>query len=276
MILTFGCIWYKILFFLQDVSTTLLMALMGKTRFDKMLCSHIRLGILIHPYFVVRILDGIVQTKLGRNVMLQPSANIFINDEIYSSRVYDQFYTIKNNDMIVDVGAHVGVFTLRAARKARKGLVLAIEPHPYNYWLLKCNMMVNKLTNIKALELALWSSNGTTRLYLEDSDILRFQGKEYLEVKTRTLDTVVRELGINRVDFIKLDTEGAELEILQGAEETLRRNDPFLSIAAYHTPTEVQEISKYLWRVGYRIFVYKSSYIYAFKSKGKARTTLRM
>lgn len=237
-----------------------------------------RLNLISYPFYVVRVFNDIVQTKNGSNMILQPMDNLFLNEEINYARVYDRFYDIKKDDIIIDIGAHVGIFTLRAARQAKN--VLAIEPHPFNYSLLTNNVKANKLVNVQTLRLALWSSNGKMKLYLASSashslkPYLKDKSK-YLEVQTKTLDTIIKELGIKRVNFIKIDVEGAELEVLRGAEETLKENDPFISIAAYHTSTEVHEITEYLQRKGFRVFVPESKCLQVFKSKGKIITTLR-
>lgn len=76
------------------------------------------------------------------------------------------------------------------------------------------------------------------------------------------------ELGVKRVDFIKIDAEGAELDILKGAERTLRTGKPFLAIATYHTPSETEEVAKYLHKKDFKIIkaiIHQDSYIYAFK-----------
>ena len=228
-------------------------------------------------YHIVRRLNNLVQIKFSANVILQPLDNIFINKEIYDDEVYDRFYNIREEDTVIDVGAHVGVFTLKIARKVKRGLVIAIEPHPFNYRLLMNNVEFNKLTNIKALRLALSSFNGVVKLYLSNrsgTHSLRFRknSSKYLEVQAKTLDTIIEELNISKVDLIKIDAEGAELEIIRGAKNTVKRNDVFLSIAAYHTPTEAQEISTYLQEIGFKVLRRVregTSYVYAFKSTKK-------
>jgi len=83
-------------------------------------------------------------------------------------------------------------------------------------------------------------------------------------VKTKTLDQVVGELGLSKVDFIKIDVEGAELDVLKSATKTLEENSVFLAITAYHTPESVQEVSRYLQEKGFRTFSL-FQYVYAFK-----------
>ena len=242
--------------------------LMGKKRRDELLNSNEKLCKLISPYTMFY-----TKSEIMGNTVIQPLDNIWINDEIYVERVYDRFIEISNDSVVIDVGAHVDLFTLRAARKARKGIIFAIEPHPINYKFLNMNVKINKITNIKTLKLALSNINGVEKLFLGHSTghslhFIRPDGSlrsDYVEVQTKTLDVVVKELGVSSVDFIKIDAEGAKLEILHGAEETLRINDLFLSIAAYHYETEIQEISDFLHKLGFKVFTYKDYYVYASK-----------
>jgi hypothetical protein len=273
------CVRY-LLYYWRVAIKTFLKILVGKNCFFRLLNHNVKINLLFYPFFIVRVSNNIVQTKIRGNTILQPIDNLFLNEEINFSEVYDHFYKINEDDIIIDIGAHVGFFALRAARKARKGFILAIEPHPFNYQLLTKNIKANNISNIRALRLALWSSDGVMKLYLAGSSshsLKSFQKniKNYIEVQTKTLDTVIKEFGIQRVNLIKIDVEGAELEVLRGAQRTLMENDSFLSIAAYHTKTEVKIISEYLRKKGFRTFVYESGYLYGFKEKGNISTILR-
>ncbi len=109
----------------------------------------------------------------------------------------------------------------------------------------------------------------------EMPDILSPHRYVEVEVEVKTLDQLMDELKISRVSFIKIDVEGAELDILKGGKRLLRENDVFLAIAAYHTPTEVYEVSRYLLRNGFRVFTLARKYVYAFKPSISSRVRLR-
>jgi len=86
---------------------------------------------LVCLYYVRRI-GNLVQIKPPVGVVLLPSGDESIFHEIYLDEVYDKFYEIRKDDVVIDVGAHVGLFTLKAAKSGAK-VVVAIEPHPFNY-----------------------------------------------------------------------------------------------------------------------------------------------
>ena len=170
------------------------------------------------------------------------------------------------------------MFTLKASRKAKEGKVVAIEPHPLNYMILLKNITINKLKNVIPVNLALSDSKGVAKLYISRKSLGHtIKGKRIevsregfpthincIEVKTKTLDQVVDELGLSKVDFIKIDVEGAELDVLKGATKALEENNVFLAIAAHHIPEEVLEIAKYLRMKGFKVFS-NGEYVYAFK-----------
>jgi FkbM family methyltransferase len=227
---------------------------------------------------------ALVQSRLPDGVVLQPFDNMpFINKEIYLTAVYTKFRKLTGDDVVLDVGAHVGVFTLMASRRVRR--VVAIEPHPFNYKLLLRNITFNKLTNVTPVNVALSNYCGSAKLYIaeqsgshtiEERVVDRYKVKHgfnvdrYVEVRVKTLDNLVDELGLDEVTFIKVDAEGSELNVLKGAERTLKENEAFLSIAAYHVPNELREISNFLRDIGYEVFIRRlgesrTPYIYASK-----------
>jgi len=236
-------------------------------------------------YYIRDIGSGLSQSKLPDGSVIQPFDSIATNAEIYKQEVYDSFKRINNDDVVIDVGAHIGIFTLKAAKKARNGMVVAIEPHPFNYKLLRKNIALNRVENVTAVNIALSDFCGTTKLYISErsrehsisrrekkqlrvrtersgEDTISAKRREmsatvtarYLEVEVKTLDQLVRELKLERVNFIKIDAEGAELEILKGAETTLRENDVFVVAACYHVPQEFQNVCRYLKEIGFKVY----------------------
>jgi FkbM family methyltransferase len=215
--------------------------------------------------------NGFVQTHLPDGVVTQPNDSCAFGYETYVLNVYDKLHSIRSKDVVIDVGAHVGVFTLKAAKRAKNGLIVAIEPHPLNFVLLQSNIRENKLENVIALNIALADSNNWTRLYISKESgghtiaPRETRGREldeFVKVRARTLDSVINELGIKKVDFIKVDAEGVELKVLAGAQNALKNSRGLrLAIASYHYLGETREVSEFLALRGFtvsrsRSFVY--------------------
>lgn len=133
---------------------------------------------------------------------------------------------VERNDTVVDGGAFIGGFTMAVADKARK--VIAIEPDPQNYRVLRLNLKLRNLRNVIPLRLALSNRSGHGKLHLSrdptSSSLLKTCDQnlgKFVKVKVARLDDLLPSLGIEKLDFLKLDAEGAEPEVLEGAD--LRR-----------------------------------------------------
>jgi len=142
------------------------------------------------------------------------------------------------NEVVVDIGAHVGTYSIRLAKRAK--LVIAIEPNPSTFQILKHNIKLNELKNVLAINAGIGRENGI--MYLEDLD-------EYgwtklcrigeIPVKVRSLDSLREELKIEKVDWIKMDTEGMEIDVLYGAKQTLTKHNPRLIIEIHKDKEEI-------------------------------------
>jgi FkbM family methyltransferase len=182
-------------------------------------------------------------------------------------------------DVVVDAGAHYGFYTLHASRLVGdEGVVFSFEPHPKNYGRFLTNLSSNGIRNVVPLNKALGECDKTIRLYVSShserhstsftlNPSTHYSG-DYLLVESARLDTVVSELGIKRVDLIKIDVEGAELSILKGAEKTIGQFRPSLTIAAYHYPRETDEICTLLKTISasYKVTITEGPMLHAIHS----------
>jgi FkbM family methyltransferase len=123
---------------------------------------------------------------------------------------------------IIDAGAHVGLFSLRASTYAAR--VLALEPHPMNVALLRMNIMRNRLDNVRIIPKGLWSSRAPMRLYEGDHSAdpsFVSESSSWHDVQCITLGDLIEEYG--PVDLLKLDIEGAEFEVIREAKDASLR-----------------------------------------------------
>jgi len=132
----------------------------------------------------------------------------------------------------IDVGANIGYFTCLMSKLAGPaGKVLAIEPEPQNLTLLQQNIAINRLTNVEVHPCALGASGGIAMLGLYKSSnrgrhsIVDEAAKSRIKVPVRTLDDLARNSGTEGKSWslVKIDVEGYEAFVLDGAKETLPR-----------------------------------------------------
>ena len=149
------------------------------------------------------------------------------------------YFKPNKGDVVIDVGAHVGKYSLPAAKLVgEKGKVIAIEAHPGNFKALQTNILLNGFKNIIAIEIAAFNQDNK-RLLLSGSRDNGFSLKSNLkensfEVETRTIDSLSQELGIEKVNWVKIDVEGAEVEVLEGMREVLRKNKKLRMLIEVH------------------------------------------
>lgn len=198
--------------------------------------------------------------------------------EIYEDRVYERFFHVEKNDIVVDVGANIGTFTLNAWKKTGKqGKVIAIEPENRNYERLCTNIRINKCNNVFPLNMAVSNFNGTADFHIKNVSLQHTLLSETTlsfpthtiattKVTVRTLAHVFQHLNISQIDFLKIDAEGSELEVLKGAEPLLKKRQiQKVSVAAYHSKTQAQEITNYLKKNGYNTHLFRNEGLAHFK-----------
>ncbi len=168
----------------------------------------------------------------------------------------------RKGDVVLDCGANIGVFT-RKALAAGAGLVVAIEPAPLTIECLRRNfqreiaegrvIVVPKgvWNRVDTLELATGGEGNS----VGDSLVLGRDLKDKIKVPLTTIDLLATELHLDRVDFIKMDIEGAEKQALTGATAVIRKFRPRMAIASEHLPddfTAIPQTVKAIWP-GYRV-----------------------
>jgi FkbM family methyltransferase len=177
---------------------------------------------------------------------------------------------LRRNMTVVDAGAHHGLYTLLASKRVKwGGRVIAVEPSPRECERLEKHLRLNRCANTELVSCALGEDPGETDLYLVDGfqdwcNSLRPPAVDEpvrtVRVSVRRLDDVLAELGVSKVDFIKLDVEGAELSVLYGAMKLLRKESrPAILAEVQDKRTQpwgyaAREIIQFLIRMDYRWF----------------------
>jgi FkbM family methyltransferase len=172
-----------------------------------------------------------------------------------------------------DVGSNIGYFPLYVAKSAN--YVRAFEPEPTNYNILEKNLQMNDFSNIKSHQIAISTEAGEAELFRsgsEGSGIHSLANDERLSEDTQTVSTQTIDNLVNRFeipDFIKVDVEGAEMKVLEGAENSLEyyNIEWFIEVHSPRTDKRIDRIGQHngdiesmyskLKQKGYNIYGYQ-------------------
>ena len=184
------------------------------------------------------------QTELGKFWLTAPGKELltWLVWEVKFQRVYESGeVAIRPGDTVIDCGDHVGVFSRYALRHGA-GRVIAIEPEPGNLACLETNLAEEiSPGRVSVVRAGVWDENTRLTFFHFDKNpaqdtFLRGPRKaaELEGVQVLPLDEIVEQLGLERVDFIKMDIEGSERPALRGASKTIARFKPRMAICTYH------------------------------------------
>jgi FkbM family methyltransferase len=172
--------------------------------------------------------------------------------------------------VVLDCGANLGVFT-REALQAGARLVIAIEPAPENVEALKRNFEKEIVDGrVIIYPKGVWDKDDVLEMRQDpnntaaDTFVIQRDGfTKTVRVPLTTIDKMVDELKLDKVDYIKMDIEGSEVRALAGAKATIAKHHPRMGLSVYHQadhPVEVPKAAKAAWS-GYRIECGPCAYI---------------
>ena len=148
---------------------------------------------------------------------------------------------VHEGDVVIDVGAHVGYYTLLMAQLVGKnGKVYSFEPDPVNFELLKKSVEINGFENVVLIQKAVSDTTEKIKLFLGDNDsaINRIydaklgDAKKSIDVESVTIDEYFKE-NDKLFNFIKIDSEGSEAKIINGMEKFLTKNRKLIMMTEF-------------------------------------------
>jgi FkbM family methyltransferase len=167
----------------------------------------------------------------GERIISPRSWIHFLDDNWENESLNHLVQNIEQGDVFVDVGACFGLYTVIASKLVKRdGFVYAFEPDPYMFRLLKANIEMLRLENIIACNFALGESNRVSKFYVTNGGMSSLQPMTGLRSVINTSVKTLDHFHIKKIDWMKIDTEGTEHLVLEGAKETLERCKPKLLI----------------------------------------------
>jgi FkbM family methyltransferase len=176
-------------------------------------------------------------------------------------------YVTKQTDIVVDIGAHKGYFSVFASYEAKKGKVFAFEPFKKNYDALNANIRLNKRKNIKAYNLGIAGSKKNIVLYANAGNaggmsvvadwFKKEKNVESHKISCISLQDVFSLCKIKQIDYLKVDCEGGEYDILLNAKPATMKKVHKIGMEFHQIgKLKVGLLEKFLKQNGYRIRIY--------------------
>ena len=175
-------------------------------------------GIYRKDVFTLAFRNGLSVKLRTSSTDIQALANVWVNEEYKKAG-----FEVKNEDIIIDVGAQVGLFTLYASQYCKLGKIFCLEPIKSNFDLLSENVRMNHLSNVKCIQKAVYDKNDSVRMYLSKTDDAAHNifdsGNEYVDVNTTTLSEIFNSNNIQVCNLLKMDCEGSEYKIFESTSD---------------------------------------------------------
>lgn len=202
--------------------------------------------------FMIDTITTIAKSKDGFLFHITKGVDLDVIQSFREKFVNEKFIP-KEGDIVIDAGANIGFYTIRASATVKNtGKVIAIEADPITYDKLTKNIKINNLKNIIPVNVAAFSEKKVVKLYrtsMASTNSLKNTGtSEFVEVEATTIDEICMNLGLKRVDWMKIDVEGVEVEVLIGAENIISHNPQLKILIEVHSENDILKIKNILDR----------------------------
>lgn len=187
--------------------------------------------------------SAILRTRLQNGAIVEGynrpghgGRGVYIFGDSLEPELYCLQHFLGPGQVFVDVGANVGVYTVKAAKEVgNDGLVIAIEPFIETALRLSHNVRANGFSNVRIRNFCIGHDTHQTRLYLNQGKPNSFGlvpkgNAESISVLSVSLDDLCRWENLKRLDYLKIDAEGAEAAVLEGGQEAIRRFRPIVQV----------------------------------------------
>lgn len=196
-------------------------------------------------------------------IHMRNEGDLAIANELFLDHQYQYCDEIirQADHCILDIGGHLGFFSLYASLLNNKVPIYTFEPHEGNYELLKTNMKENRVKNVTPRRLAVSNKAGEAELLISAEDLNHSLNRaieptgEIQKVQTTTLERIFEKNRIERCDLLKMDCEGAEFDIIYGAPVDLFKkiDHIFLEYHDWIQGADSRKLQQYLEKSGYKV-----------------------
>jgi FkbM family methyltransferase len=242
-------------------------------------CCRVAIDIVCRYMYPQAMAEAAPDYPLKDRYVFHPQHRDTINDLSHLSgekkEELKRIFAIHPGDVLLDLGAFIGFGAMRASEMVgADGRIVSVEAHPSNQKLLNKNLQGNAISNVAVVPKGVWHEPGQVTLHCDElqrnslvADVVTERNR--VTVPTDTVDSMVRDLALTKVSLVSVTINGAEVEALQGMEQTLSSYGPRLSIAGWYrrNGVPVHEIAApYVKKFGYEVVVGPVGRVYAWKA----------
>ena len=210
-----------------------------------------------------------IRLKNGTKCIMRNKSDAvaFFENFILEVNNLEKIIKIEQNDVVIDIGAHVGYFTLYAAKRAQNGKIISFEPTKESFLVLKNNVKINNFKNIIINNLAVGKTSKKRIFFVDNKYGIsntfydRKIGLEKEIVQTTTLDEIYKKYNLEKIDFLKMDCEGAEFEIILNTSTEVLKKIKKISIEIHEDMVthKIEELITKLSKSGFTINIKNST-----------------
>jgi FkbM family methyltransferase len=201
-----------------------------------------------------------LRLKDGKVILVREFWSMFLFDEIFMANCYEAPQLLKCGpfDTIIDIGANIGLFTLRSKQLWPNARVIAIEPHPGNFEHLQEHLRLNRIEDVFSLAEGIADKCGCLDLYLAGRNIaghsmFNTKNSTSISVPVTTLEDVLERAGVSGGKLLlKVDCEGCELPLLANLDQATANRITCIIFEPDHVLYNVDELCEKLQRLGFR------------------------
>ena len=236
-------------------------------------------GYGISKFYPIKIIMKKIESNFKSDYAIVQGSKMFLDPgdslDLSINGVYGELDTkiireeIHEGDIVIDVGANIGYYTLIFAQLVgSSGKVFAFEPEPKNFEILKKNIEINNYQNIVAEQKIVSDKSGIVKLFIAEHGIVGHRinqqksSQKFIEVESIILDNYIKKLNLdNKINFIKIDVEGSEPKVLEGAKEIMQKSNQLKIFTEFNREAvkkysvEPKEMIDLLYRNGFKIYL---------------------
>ena len=242
-------IFSRLSYYLSSIPTLLL----GVKNWLTMIAAFV--GLPVPEYLVINLRNGC-------RFQVRTPMDIWIIKETCLERQYErESVEIEDGWNVIDIGAGLGDFAICVAKRHPQCTVYAYEPLPESFALLEANMTLNQVENVKPFPHAVGNEAGYIDLHIVSSEAVQqstafeTERKQSIRVPSTTLDQIIAEMAPAQCDYLKMDCEGAEYEILFSASDTTLQRIKHICLEYHDGVTELshQDLVQFLSAKGFTV-----------------------